>query len=421
MYLPRLLESKLLSLRDAFPCVVVTGARQVGKSTLLQHLFGKDVETVVFEPTRDVGDARRDPDLFLRNHPPPLILDEIQYAPELVSALKKAIDRDRRPGQYFLAGSQRWEVIRSMAESLAGRAVFLDLEGFSLTETAGRSGDGWLAEWLMDPEGMMAVPPARMALPWSPLETVWRGQLPEARSLSLEVLPDYHAGYVRTYLERDARALIEVRDWHLFDRFLRYTAALTAQEINRAHWGRELSLRAETSQKWLSVLAGTCQWYEVAPYHGNALKRISGRSKGYFADTGLACHLQAISSPKALEGHPLWGRTFETAVVGEVRKQAGALSPAPILHHWRTYAGVEVDLIIEWNGCLYPIEIKAASQVGVGDIKGITSFRSTHQNRKVAPGLVVSLSEKAYRVGESVLNLPWDAFVTERAKGAVNS
>ena len=216
MYKQRALSKKIKQLAENFPAVVVSGARQVGKSTLIQHLFS-GYEIVVFDPAKDVGNARKDPDLFLDNHPPPLVLDEIQYAPELVSALKRRIDRNRIPGAYILTGSQQWSVLKTISESLAGRCVFADMEGFSLAETAEDiPGKSWLNRWLTAPDDFINEEARLYKTGRSLYEQLWRGWLPEADRLPLELLPDFHEAYFRTYIERDVRLLADVDDWQQF-------------------------------------------------------------------------------------------------------------------------------------------------------------------------------------------------------------
>ena len=379
MYVSRFLTDRLESLARNFPVVVVSGARQAGKSTLLQHVYGQQAEAVVFDAVQDIGNARQDPDFFLDNHPAPLILDEIQYVPELVAALKRRVDQDRKPGQYLLTGSQQWHVLKNLAESLAGRAVFLDLEGFCLGETAREEPSAaWLGDWLQDPEGFPSHRRERLELPHVPFELIWRGTLPDAVSLPMEAVPDFWGAYFRTYVERDVRLLTEVSDWHTFGRFVRLAAALTAQEINASQLGRDLGLTPQTARRWLDLLVATFQRDEVPGYSGDAVKRVSGKAKGFLADTGLACWAQAISSPAALGGHPLWGHLFETFVVAELRKQMAMLSPAPRLHHWRSQGGAEVDLLLERDGRLHPIEIKAKTQVSRSDARGIGAFRQAY-------------------------------------------
>lgn len=409
MFTPRLLTSRLELLARTFPVVVVSGARQVGKSTLLNHTFGDQAETVVFDPAQDIGNARRDPDLFLDNHPAPVILDEIQYVPELVAALKRRVDRDRRPGQYLLTGSQQWHVLRNVAESLAGRAVFLDLEGFSLGEMArAEAASAWLPAWLADPEGFTKLQRDRLSLPSGPFELVWRGTLPDAVRLPKEALPDFWEAYFRTYIERDVRLLAELSDWHAFGRFVQLAAALTAQELNASHLGRELGISPQTGRRWLDLLVATFQWFEVPAFSGNAVKRVSSKPKGYLADTGLACWAQAVSSPTALGGHPLWGHLFESFVAADIRKQLTLLSPAPRLHHWRSAGGAEVDLILERDGRFFPIEIKGKTRLSRGDTRGLKAFREAYPALKVAPGLVIGLCDGVEKVSEDDYALPWD-------------
>ena len=409
MYLERSITKRLYQLFEAFPVVVISGARQVGKSTLLQHTLGKQAQIVVFDPVVDIENARQDPELFLNNRKSPLILDEIQYAPELVASIKRRIDRDRTPGQYILTGSQQWGVLKSMAESLAGRAVFLDLEGFCLAEIAQpKATQPWLEEWLNDPAAFPAKEPHRLPLKTSLYEQLWRGFLPEAQFLPLEVIPDFHSAYQRTYIERDVRLLAEISDWQLFGRFLRLVAALTAQEVNFSQLGRELGLTPQTSKRWIDILKATFQWFEIPAYSGNSIKRVSNKPKGFIADTGLACAAQAISSPNAIGGHPLWGALFETAVAAELRKQCSFLSPRPNLYHWRSYGGAEVDFILEYNGVYYPIEAKAKSNPSRRDTMGISAFRKTNPNLSVANGLVLAPTDKTVQLSDLDYAMPWD-------------
>ena len=210
MYIRRLLTDKLYKLAESFPVVVISGARQVGKSTLLQNTLGIEAEIVVFDPVIDVENARQDPELFLNNHPTPLILDEIQYAPELVASIKRRVDLDRAPGQYILTGSQQWGVMKSMSESLAGRAVFLDLYSFCLLEISQSNFTRpWIVRWLDSPDIFLTKRQSRLPQETTLYEQLWRGFLPEPQFLSSDVIPDFLTAYQRTYIERDVRPLAE--------------------------------------------------------------------------------------------------------------------------------------------------------------------------------------------------------------------
>lgn len=404
-----MLTDRLFNLKKSFPIVVISGARQVGKSTLLQNTLGKDAEIVVFDPVIDIENARRDPDLFLDNHPTPLILDEIQYAPELVASIKRRVDLDRTPGQYVLTGSQQWGVMKSMAESLAGRAVFLDLHSFSLFEINQHYGARpWVARWLESQEDFLAEKGKRFDSRITLYNQLWRGFLPEAQFLPADVIPDFLVAYQRTYIERDVRLMASVSDLHVFGRFFQLVSALTAQEINYSQLGRELGLTPQTAQRWLDILKSTFQWFELPAYSGNSIKRLSGKPKGYISDTGLACLTQAISTPKAIGGHPIWGALFETAVAAEIKKQTVILTPGPNFYHWRSYSGAEVDLLLEFNGVFYPVEIKAKTNPTRRDTMGISAFRKTYPRLNIAKGLVIAPCSSVMQLSENDYAVPWD-------------
>jgi hypothetical protein len=413
MWKPRTLSPVIQELVRYFPVVVVTGPRQVGKSSLLANLFGATHEHIVFDPVIDIRGARADPELFVRTLPERVILDEIQYVPQLISPLKRHIDANRVPGNYLITGSQQWEVMKSLSESLAGRAVFVELHGFSAAEAIGQGTDApWIARFLEDAESFVATLPKFTPYGVSPFDYVWRGGLPEAHALPPHLVPTFLAGYVRTYIERDVRMLVAAQDWSLFERFFRLAGALTAQEMNLSQFGRELGLARQTCQRWLSVLKATFQWREIPAFEGNAVKRVSEKPKGYLTDSGLAAYGQSISSPVTLSGHPMFGSMFEGLVVGEVVKAIGVLSPAPQLYHWRRHSGAEVDLVLERDGILYPIEIKSKSTPSRRDVQGLQAFREAFKGRKIGPGLVIAPTADAYHLSDNDIVVPWDLRVT---------
>ncbi len=407
-YIKRFLGKRINKLFHNFPCVVLTGARQVGKSTLLRHLF-PDIPCIVFDPIHDIQNARQDPELFLNNNLPPLILDEIQYAPEVVPVLKRRIDKQRQPGLYILTGSQQWGILKQISESLAGRAVLCQLEGFSLGEISEQQPKiSWLERWLSNPSQFMHLSKERLNPSSTLFEQLWRGFFPEAQFLSLDLIPDFHFSYQGTYIEKDIRLLGDIADLQLFGRFVRLAAALTAQEVNYSHLGRELGLNPQTAKRWLSLLVQTFGWFEVPAFSNNAIKKVSSKPKGYFSDTGQVCFSQMISSKEALGGHPLWGAIFETAVVSEIRKLSALIPTPPRLYHWRLHSGAECDLILERDGVFYPIEIKAKTRPSSHDARGITAFREKHSHLKVEKGIILAPSEESYAVTEHVMTVPWD-------------
>jgi len=289
------------------------------------------------------------------------------------------------------------------------RAAFLDLEAFSLAEIAEATAeDHWLKRYLADPDGFTDDPPERVAAPRTVYEQLWWGFLPRADSLAAEWVGDFHRAYLRTYIERDARLMSDVTDWQQFGRFVRLAAALTAQEVNHSQFGREVGVTPRTAQRWLATLQATFQWFEVPAYHGNTVKRISSKPKGYLADTGVACTLQMVSTPQTLGGHPLASALFETAVVAEVRKLAASLAAPPALYHWRSHGGAEVDLLLERDGRFYPIEVRLGTRPSRGDTRGITALRQTYPDLPVAPGLVTCPTDRPHRRNDTDFAIPWD-------------
>jgi uncharacterized protein len=404
-YHRRLAEDKLREMADHFKIVLVVGARQVGKTTLLRHVFPR-VKAFAFDPDQDLFGARADPDLFLDNFPGPLLLDEIQHAPELMPALKRRVDESDLPGQYLMSGSQNLMVMREVCESMAGRVGILKLEGLALEEQLEDERRGWLEEWLKSP-GQFPRRVSGVTLPDATLpEFLWRGSLPGLLEYPDSLIPDYFRSYVQTYLERDVRSMGGVENLGDFSRFVGLLAALTAQEVNDSQLGRELGVSPPTARRWREILTHSFQWLELPPYHGNTIKRLSGRRKGYFSDTGLACWLQRVSSPESLPVSSHFGSSFESWVVNQVHRQFVTCKLPPAAYHWRTFGGAEVDLVLERDGRLFPIEVKAGTRLSGRTLRGYRSFKETYGDC-VAPALVVYAGREVYNVAPDAVAVPW--------------
>jgi len=406
-YLSRLANDKFHLMQQHFPVIVLSGARQVGKTTLLKKLL-PDADYVVFDSIIDIENARKEPDLFLDNHPAPLILDEIQYAPEVVSALKRRVDNNRQAGSYYVTGSQQWGILKELSESLAGRAVFLELDAFALLELAGVDYDSiWLEKYLQNPHAfvMPELPSGKQKRML--LEQLYTGWYPAAQDLPAALLHDFYAGYLRTYIERDLRATADIDNYQQFGKFYLLSAALSSQEINQSQLGRDVGVTPQTSRRWLDLLAQTFQWFEIPSYTQNTLKRLTGKPKGYVNDTGLMCMALAISSPKAIASHPSSGAIFETAVVSEIFKLSKQISVPPKLFHWRAHSGAEVDLVLERDGKLYPIEIKLTSNPKKADARGILALQAAYPETQVMPGLVICQCERPFPVATGVTAVPF--------------
>lgn len=409
-YHQRNIETKICRYFESFSCVLLVGARQTGKSTLLQHLYGKTLKSFTFDPVQDIYGARADPDLFLRNNPAPLILDEIQYVPELVPALKRYVDAHRAPGLFLFTGSQQWEVMRNLSESMAGRLAIIELPAFSLSEQKDNDKFNWFKGWLESAGDVTAASERLLhgaSVGLSPTQLIWRGSYPEVQTLADDVIPGWMRGYVSTYLQRDVRNLLAVKDETQFGAFLSLIAALTAQECNYSQMGRDIGLSTPAVQNWIAALRGTFQWLEIPAFSRNPIKKLSQKPKGYLTDTGLACYLLRLSSPEAVLGHPLFGALFETWVMLELRKQVQALGTLPAFHHFRLHSGMEVDLVAEINGTFFPVEIKAASSVKPHDAAGITRFQDMI-GKQAGAGLVVYCGKQVLRLSARCLAVPFD-------------
>lgn len=265
---------------------------------------------------------------------------------------------------------------------------------------------------MTEPEGLPGnaslLPPARPLF-----EQLWRGFLPRSQSLELDLVSEYLASYRRSTIERDVRALGDIGDWQTFGRFTQLLGALTAQELNYSQLGRELSVTPQTARRWLALLDATFQWFELPAFTTNAVKRVSQKPKGYISDTGLACQGQAISVPSVLGSHLLLGALFESAVVGDLRKQARLLATQPTFSHWRSAGGVEVDLILEVAGTLYPFEIRCKSRPTRREGRGIAAFRAAYPERRIARGAIICAGDELRPPDDTTTLIPWNAVVRQ--------
>lgn len=400
-YITRTLEPVLRRAAREFPAVVLTGPRQSGKTTLLQHLFGNDARYVSLELPDVRAAAAADPRGFLAAYPPPAIFDEIQYAPNLLPYIKERIDAERsRPGQYLLTGSQNLLLSQQITESLAGRAAMLRLLPLALRERAGV------------PEAPLPWEPVRQRPARSPLSLadLWAGILqggfPELAAQPGRDLSLWHASYIQTYLERDVRHLRQVGDLTLFQTFLRALAARNGQLLNLSDVSRDLGVAVNTAKAWLAVLEATYQVIILRPYFVNVGKRLVKTPKVYFTDTGTLCSLAGLKSAQHAAAGPLGGALFETAVITEVVKTLEHRGLEPQVYFWRTARGEEVDLIVDDGEQLIPIEIKLNATPHPAMAAGIVAFRELF-GRRAGPGWLVHPGDTQLPLAPNVRSLPF--------------
>ena len=365
MYVERTLSGPLAAASRQFPVILIPGPRRVGKTTLLRHAAGPERRYVTLDDPQARTLAKDDPGLFLQRFAPPVLIDEIQYAPELLPHIKMIVDSRQQPGDFWLTGSQQFHHMQGVSESLAGRVGIVNLLGFSRRELAGHSEriepflPGDYETGASDrPLGLMDLYGA-----------IWRGSLPRI-ALDAKVDRDlFYSSYVQTYLQRDVRALANVSDEMAFTKFLRAAAARTGQLLNLADMARDVDVSPNTAKNWLSILKSSGIVYLLEPYHSNVTKRLVKTPKMYFLDTGLAAYLTEWSSPETLEAGAMSGAILESWAIAEVIRSywhAGRQAPT---FFYRDKDRKEIDLVIFRDGTLYPIEIKKTTAPCKKDIR----------------------------------------------------
>jgi uncharacterized protein len=362
-----------------FKVVLVTGARQVGKTSMLRSLATAERGYVTLDDPLQLRLAQQDPALFLQTHRPPVLIDEVQYAPQLLPHLKMLADAGGRPGDWWLTGSQPFHLMQGVSESLAGRVAVLSLLGLSRRESLHEvapppfaPGPDWFAAMMSSAH---ATPPAADDMA-TVFQRIWRGSYP-ALVAQPEMDRDlFYASYVQTYLQRDVRDLANVGNLTSFLRFIRAAAARTGQLLNIADLARDADVSPNTGKHWLTVLEASGVVHLVQPWHVNLTLRLIKRPKLYFNDTGLVAWLTQWSSPQTLEAGAMAGAIFETWVVAEILKSHLNMGLQTPVFYFRNKDQREVDLLIEANGLIHPVEIKKSANPGADALAGIKTLHS---------------------------------------------
>lgn len=403
MYRRRTLESFLTKASRQFPVLLVTGARQVGKTTFLRHLSRKGRTYVSLDDPMVLSLARKDPALFFQRFPTPLLIDEIQYAPELLPYIKLEVDRNRKPGSCWLTGSQPFHLMKGVSESLAGRVGVVQLLGLSRKEWAGRSRES--RPFLPTLPELRTRTRTGEKLPLKELyRLIWRGAFP-AIALNERLDRDlFYSSYVQTYLQRDIRDLARVGDEMSFLRFLRAAAARTGQLLNLSELARDADISVGTAKSWLSILQASGVAYLLEPYHTNVTKRLVKTPKLYFLDTGLCAYLTEWSSPETLAAGAMAGAILETWVMVELLKGYWHNGRQAPFYYYRDKDRTEIDLLIFQNGTAYPLEIKKTASPGRDDARHFRILEK--RNIPVGPGGVICLAEQSLPLTPTVQSIP---------------
>jgi len=401
-YIYRNIENTIKKSAKMFSTVLITGARQVGKTTLLKHMAG-GIPYVTLDDPILLQSAIEEAGSFFKTTPPPVIVDEIQYAPNLFSYIKMIADESGKKGQFYLTGSQQFQMMKNVSESLAGRIGIINLLGLSLREI---KNDSFNESFIPTEEYIDKRKISAGELDYKEIwKIIYKGSMPAMYADELD-WQMFYASYTKTYIERDVRELTQVGDELKFIKFMTAMASRTSQMLNLTSVANEIGISVPTADRWLSILISSNIVYLLEPYYNNIMKRAIKTPKLYFLDTGLAAYLTKWNTPDVLEAGAMAGAFFETFVVSEVLKSyynSGILEPS--LYYYRDKDAKEIDIIIEQNGMLYPVEIKKTANPGKEHIENF-SVLDKIKGINVGTGCVVCMYDKSVHINDKNVTIP---------------
>ncbi len=398
MYIERHLEKTVMNMSKVYSVVLVSGPRQVGKTTMLKKLSTDDRKYVTLDNPMIRDLAKNDPELFLQRYQPPVLIDEIQYAPELLPFIKIHVDEHKIKGDFWLTGSQVFHLMKNVSESLAGRVGIINMLGLSYSEIMKRNNEPYSTDFKslikkgISSENVLEV-----------FARIQKGSMPALYETEQD-LENYYASYVETYLQRDIKDLTQVADELSFMRFMQACAARTSQMLNYSEIAKDVGVSAPTVKQWLSVLVTSGIVTLVEPYFNNMLKRIVKAPNIYFLDTGLCAYLTRWNNYESLEVSAMAGAFFETYVVSEIIKSYYNAGKRPPIYYYRDSDQKEIDLIIENNGVLCPIEIKKSANPPKSAIKHFVVLEKT--GLRIGTGNVICLTKDVVPIDKSNYYVP---------------
>lgn len=403
-YIKRHLEDKVLSLSESYSAILITGPRQSGKTTMLKMLaekenIGREYVTLDDLSVREM--AKNDPAMFLQLHKPPVLIDEVQYAPELFTYIKIHIDKKHTPGDFWMTGSQIFRLMRGVQESLAGRVALLHMSPLSQREIDGRPAVPFSTNFDMLVAESKKIKPITAPEVYKRL---WKGSMPGIVS---GLFPDreiYYSSYISTYIERDVRELSGNIDALKFNRFITAMAARSAQMLNFSAVAEDADIDIQTAKAWTNILETLGIIFLLHPYSNNVLKRTIKTPKVYFYDTGLVCYLTKWSSPEIAENGAMNGALLENYTVSEIVKSYQSVGMEPYLYYYRDRDAKEIDVIIEGDGTLCPIEIK---KTALPDKRIVKAFGVIDKAPlKIGTGAVLCMAEQLGAFDKNNLIVP---------------
>jgi len=404
MFKQRTLTKTINQASKSFPIILLTGPRQVGKTRLFEECKTRKRNYVTLDDPEKRGLAKKDPALFLQLHKPPITIDEVQYAPELFSYIKIAVDSERKSGMFWLTGSQKFHLMRGITETLAGRVAILDMLGLSQAEMDGRAASvlpfipsqKWLAGTRKNILRKKQVKEI--------YKNIWLGSYPKlltSKNISRDL---FYQSYIETYMQRDVRDLTKVGDELSFMKFLRVAAARTGQLLNYHDMANDADIDPKTAKSWLSILETSGLIYLLYPYYRNVTKRLVKTPKLYFLDTGLCAFLTQWPSSELLESGAMSGAIFETYIFSEILKTYWHNGKNPYFYYYRDHDQKEIDLLIEQGDTIYPIEFKKTASPSLNASKNFPILAKL--DRKIGHGAVICLCEEDIPLSREVDAIP---------------
>ena len=401
-------EKTIERLSSSFPAVLITGARQTGKTTLLKKSTdSKNIQYLTFDDPLEEESTRNDPQTFLEFHPFPFIFDEIQYIPDLFRYLKIQIDKNRQNSMYFLTGSQQFKLMENASESLSGRIGIVQLYPLSAREIRGEEfSENFIPskDFIIKRNFHFKQNDFSIKKTW---QLIYTGGYPEVVKGNVQS-KDFYANYLKTYIERDIRKLAQVANELQFLQFISIVASRTGQLVNYSDISKDCGISEVTAKKWLSLLVSSGLVYLLQPYSNNIEKRVVKTPKLYFMDTGLAAYLTRWSNPEVMQSGAMSGAFFETYVISEIIKSFSNNGEEPPIYFYRDKDKYEIDLLIEQNNILFPIEIKKTASPSSEDAKNFF-ITNRIKNCEIAQGIIICNCSQILNVknkDSSVLAVP---------------
>ena len=393
-YIKRSLEKVVLQVSKEYPVVLISGPRQVGKTTMLKKLMeGTGRNYVTLDDLQERALAKNDPEMFLQLHKPPILIDEVQYDPELLSMIKLIVDKEHRKGDFWLTGSQIFDLMKGVQESLAGRVAVLSLSSLSQTEIYG----GEDSPFQLDLKHLTERKEGRTIADLQEIfRRIFQGSMPAIVSKEISNNSIFYGSYLSTYIERDVRNLSDAIDSLKFLRFLTAVAARCSQMLNVNEIAKDADINLKQAKDWMGILETLGIIFYLHPYSNNMLKRLVKTPKYYFYDTGLVAYLTKWSSPETLENGAMNGAILENYVVSEIRKSYLNSGKEPFMYYYRDKDAREIDIILEHDGELNPIEIKKSANPAPEILRNFSVLEKTGLKRGKAAVICMKMELSAF-------------------------